>query len=123
MRNRVHKERRTLRKSTAMIGEKQTAHVQPADTKQPDRRMVPAATLTSTDNNSPQLASGSTVQQPAGRRRLSAVLHTFGGRFGTAGKRRSPLSSNALSQNDSDQMCLPLELSGFFVVQCERKGQ
>lgn len=55
---------------------------------------------TSTDNSSlnktthaSQLAGEPTAQQAAGRRRLSAVLHTFGGRFGTAGKRRSTLAA------------------------------
>lgn len=113
--NRVHKERHTLKKNTAMIGENQTAScrlnteagrkrgprlLRSASRHEAARPQDGSCHHTSTDNSSliktkhsSQLASQSTVQQAAGRRRLSAVLHTFGGRFGTAGKRRSALAA------------------------------
>lgn len=110
--NRVHKERHTLKKNTATIGENQSCRLH-TEAGRKRARLLPSASRhhaarpqhgschhTSTDNSSliktthsSQLASQSTVQQAAGRRRLSAVLHAFGGRFGTAGKRRSTLAA------------------------------
>lgn len=141
--NRVHKERHTLKKNTATIGENQSCRLH-TEAGRKRARLLPSASRhhaarpqhgschhTSTDNSSliktthsSQLASQSTVQQAAGRRRLSAVLHAFGGRFGTAGKRRSTLAAflrMLLPQDDSDQMCLPLELSCFLFARCQRE--
>lgn len=140
MRNRVHKERHALKKNTAMIGENQSCRVKTEAGRKRARLLRPASRHdaarpqdgsshhTCTDNNSliktthsSPISPPITVQLAAGRRHLSAVLHAFGGRFGTAGEatlhaRRFP--SNALSQDDSDQMCLPLELLCFLFAQC-----
>lgn len=140
MRNRVHKERHTLKKNTAMIGENQSCRVKTEAGRKRARLLRPASRHDAArpqdgscqphlytqqqpyqNNTLFPISQPITVQLAAARRHLSAVLDAFGGRFGTAGEatlhaRRFP--SNALSQDDSDQMCLPLELLCFLFAQC-----
>lgn len=94
--------------------------VQPPDTKQPDRRMSHFHRQQQPYQNKTLFPISQPIVSTAGSRSAPFICrpsHVRGSIWdcgeATLHARRFP--SNALSQNDSDQMCLPLQLSCFFI--------
>lgn len=133
MRNRVHRERHTLKENTATTGENQTEQKQggsgPRLLFSPQTRSSQTAGWVLSSHsyrqqqpyqNKALLPISQPIYSPAGSRPAPFICrpsHVRGSIWdcgeATLHARRFP--SNALSQDDSDQMCLPLELWCFFI--------